>query len=374
MEMSEEDEQIVCFICGKTEENPGRTIECAQCAKSAHFRCKNLRGNAVLKAKKRPFYCSVECAEIFARSNQGPNGYDHIISEIKLLAQSVRESKQESAHLRLAFEQSYQKIDTLVKTTKGIEESQEFLSKQFDVLQKDFDGFKKQLSGLEMENEKIRAEVGGWKHKQGAVSSRLDQLEMELDKVNRGMISNNAVILGVPMVDDENPKELVMLLGRILGCTLDENTITGARRLVGKNRTVQGAPILVSFSSGTIKETLFEMKRSYGPLEASKMCDKFHGSSNRVVIRDELTTFGRELYREVKELQSSMGFKYVWPGRNGKILIKRQDGSKVEEIDCIRQVEDMKKTSAKRSLNSSSSMMSTSSSPGLEPASKRLQT
>lgn len=371
--MSEEDEKVVCFVCDKIEENPERIIECVQCAKSAHFRCKNLRGNAVLKAKKRPFYCSVECADMFARSNSNPNGHDDIITEIKLLAQSVRESKQESAHLRLALEQSYQKIDILVETTKGIEASQEFISKQFDVLQKDFDGFKKQLRGMEVENEKIRKEIGGWKYKQGAVSSRLDQLEMELDKVNRGMVSNNAVILGIPILDDENPTALVLKLGSAVGCALDQNTVISARRLVGKNRSNTGAPILVSFCSATIKEKLFEMKRSHGPLEASKLCDSFHGSSNRVVIRDELTAFGRELYQEAKELQSSMGFKYVWPGRNGKILVKRQDGAKVEEIGSKKQIEDMKKVSAKRALNSSSSVSSMSSSPELEPASKRVQ-
>lgn len=371
--MLEEDEKIVCFVCGESEENPEKTIECVQCAKSVHFRCKNLRGNAILKAKKRPFYCSVECADMFARSAREQNGYDQIIDEIKLLAQSVRESKQESTHLRLAFEQSAYKIDTLVKTTKAIEESQDFLSKQFDVLQKDFDGFKKQLSGLEMENERMRAELGSWRTEQATVTSRLDQLEMEVDKVNRGMISRNAVILGVPIVDHENPKALVIKLGSLVGYALNESNVVNARRLLDKNRLNRSAPILVSFCSATTKEKLFEMKRAYGPLELSKLSDSFRGSTHRVVIRDELTSFGRTLYQQAKELQSSMGFKYVWPGRNGKILIKRQDGGKIEEIGCKKQIEDLKKTSAKRSLNSSSNLSLTSLSPVQEPASKRIQ-
>lgn len=370
--MSEEYDKIICFVCEKTEENPERIIECVQCAKSVHFRCKNLRGNAVIKARKRPFYCSIECADMFARS-QDPNGFDHIITEIKLLAQSVRESKQESAHLRLAFEQTTQKIDSLVQTTKGIEESQEFLSKQFDALQQDFNGFKKQVCGLQRENERIRTEVAELKYSQGATSSRLDQLEMEMDKVNRGVVANNAIILGIPVQEDENVKTLVIKLGSVVGCALEENNIISAHRLFGKNRSNQSAPILVSFSSAAIKEQLFGKKRTHGPLNAAKLSDSFHASSNRVVIRDELTSFGRELYREAKELQSTVGFKYVWPGRNGKILVKRQDGSRIEEISCKKQVEDMMKMSAKRSLNSSSGLMSTSSSPRLEPASKRLQ-
>lgn len=371
--MTEEDDKIICYVCLNPEENPDRIIECVQCAKSAHFRCKDLRGNAVHKAKKRPFYCSTECADLFARSNHIPNGYDDLVQEIKLLAQSVRESKQESAHLRLAFEQSCRQIDTVVTTTKAIEESQEFLSKQFDVLQKDFDGFKKQLGGLEMENERFRAEVERCKAKQHILSSRVDQLEFELDQVTRDKISNNAIILGIPMLDDENIKEVVLKLGSVVGCDLEGNNITSVRRLVGKNRSNQSAPILVSFCSAKIKEKLFEMKRSHGPLNASKLGDSLNGSTNRVVIRDELTSYGKELYRETKDLQSSMGFKYVWPGRNGKILIRRRDGAKIEEIGNKKQVEDIKRSSAKRSLNSSSGLMSTSSSPNLEPASKRMQ-
>lgn len=366
-----DDDKVVCFICGKLEDNLERIIECVQCAKSVHFRCKKLRGNAVLKAKKRPFYCSVDCADMFARTTGDTNGYDQIIGEIKLLVQSVRESKQESAHLRLAFEESAYKIDALVKTSKAIEE--EFLSKQFDVLQKNFDGFKKELNGLKTENERMRAEIGSWKNEQNSVSSRLDQLENELDKVNRGMISCNAVILGIPILENDNPKALIIQLGNIVGSVLDENSVCSARRLLGKNRNTQGAPILVTFGSASIKEKLFELKRAYGPLELSKLGDSFRGFSTRVVIRDELTAFGRELYQEAKELQSSMGYKYVWPGRNGKILIKRQDGGKIEEIGSKKQIEDLKKMSAKRLLNSSSKERSTSSSPVQEPASKRLQ-
>nr|XP_029724777.1 uncharacterized protein LOC115264881 [Aedes albopictus]XP_029724778.1 uncharacterized protein LOC115264882 [Aedes albopictus] len=192
---------------------------------------------------------------MFARS-QDPNGFDHIITEIKLLAQSVRESKQESAHLRLAFEQTTQKIDSLVQTTKGIEESQEFLSKQFDALQQDFNGFKKQVCGLQRENERIRTEVAELKYSQGATSSRLDQLEMEMDKVNRGVVANNAIILGIPVQEDENVKTLVIKLGSVVGCSLEENNIISAHRLFGKNRSNQSAPILVSFSSAAIKEQL----------------------------------------------------------------------------------------------------------------------
>ncbi|XP_062550774.1 uncharacterized protein LOC134215650 [Armigeres subalbatus] len=304
--MSDEDDKIVCYICDKIEENPERIIECVQCAKSVHFRCKKLRGNAVLKAKKRPFYCSVDCADMFARGNQSSDDSNHLISEIKLLAQAVRESKQESAHLRFAFEQSCQKIDTLVKTTLAIEQSQDFMSKQFDVLQKDFDGFKQQLGGLQLENEKFRIEITDWKYKQGAVTSRLDHLEMEVDKMNRGKLSNNAVILGIPTPENENLKTLVIGVGKAVGCIINEDSVISARRLVGKNRNAQGAPILVTFSSPSIKEKLFEMKRSHGPLQAAEICRSFNGASTRLVIRDELTEFGRELYRETKELQLSM--------------------------------------------------------------------
>lgn len=91
----------------------------------------------------------------------------------------------------------------------------------------------------------------------------------------------------------------------------------------------------------------------------------FKGSTRTVTIRDELTAYGRELLQQTKNLQETLKIKYVWPGRGGKILMKRQDGSKVEQISSKLQLADLPATNFKRALNVSGA------SPPIVPEFKR---
>lgn len=351
---SDGEEKIVCYVCENPEENASRVIECAQCKKSAHFRCKKIYGNAIAKVKKHPYFCSVECIDMSAHSKKQGGNYDDVIAEIRLLGQSVRDANQESAHVRRTVEKTQSQMKVLIQTTKQIEESQEFLAKQFDALQSNFNAFKQQLGGLSAENKKIRREVDDLNEKYTNLLLTYERLEMDMDKVNRSTVSKNAVILGIPTTEDENAKDLVIKLANTIGCGLEIGDVVDARRLIKKNAASQSAPILVSFVSEQIKEKFFAHKRSRGILPTATVCSSFAGSTSRVVVRDELTAFGRELYSAAKELQTSTGYKYVWPGRNGRILLKRQDGAKVEEVSSKHQIQEMLKRSAKRTLNSSS--------------------
>ena len=57
-----------------------------------------------------------------------------------------------------------------------------------------------------------------------------------------------------------------------------------------------------------------------------------NGNGSRVAIREELTAFSQNLLKQMRESQKLLKIKYVWPGRNGVILVKRDDGSSTEKI------------------------------------------
>lgn len=195
-------------------------------------------------------------------------------------------------------------------------------------------------------------------------------MEMELDKVNRSTLLKNAVLLGVPLVENENTLNLVHKIGEVLNCTLDGNAIVGARRLIVKDSVRKDGPILVTFCTEVAKEQFFERKRQYGVLLVSAVLDGCSGMTNRITIRDEMTTFGRDLLREAKKLQEPYDIKYVWLGRNGAVLMKRSDGAKIHRVESKQELESIMQTIFKRSLDQSgnSSLMS---SPSGEPSAKR---
>lgn len=375
--MSDAENDVVCYVCEKGEPNTSRLLECVHCGRSAHFRCKKLFGNAIARARKKTYLCSVECSEMYAHVNQKNVNLDAVVAELHALNKSMNDSRKETCQLRYVVEESRLQLSALVTTSVKIEESQQFLSNQFDTLQSDFRRFKEDMEAVKTENIKIHNEVLDWKKKHQELSTKVDSLELELDKTNRQLLAKNAVVVGLPLIEGEDTKLLVCKLGRAIGCSLDGTDVLTARRLIGKAANNSAVPILVTFREEKLKEDFFEQKRKHGVLEASVISEAFSGSSNRVSVRDEITAFGRDLLRHAKEVQSALGVKYVWPGRNGKVLIRRQDGGKVEQIGSKEELKLFSRVTAKRSLNvstdgvGSSPMTSPRTSPQIQQLAKR---
>lgn len=129
-DMVNSEEESVCFICDKSENDASQMIECAYCNKCCHFCCKKLYGNAINRAKKKPFFCSIECIDMNNRSNQSKSDSDvDVVAELRLLTKTVLEIKQESMVSRSAFEETRLQMAASMKTmetNKHIEESQVF--------------------------------------------------------------------------------------------------------------------------------------------------------------------------------------------------------------------------------------------------------
>lgn len=353
--MPDNGEGDYCYICGKSESISSLLIECVQCGKKAHFKCKKLFGNVITKVQSKPYFCSVDCSEMTGKGNKQAvmATNDDIIRELRSLGLSVKEVQLESAKFREMFEQTQAQITVLISTSKQIEQSQEFLAGQFDSLQADFKSFKEELAGVKAENSRSRKELDVCKDTCAELIDTVDRLEVDLDRINRASLSKSAVVLGLPTVENENTPGLISKLCEVLNCSFTNTpVIVGAKRLLGKGAVNGVAPILVSFSCERDKEELFQRKRSYGVLLASKISDAFNGSKRTVTVRDEMTAYGRELLRIAKDLQERLNIKYVWPGRGGKILLKRHDGGKIEQIGSKQQLHQLAPTRNKRSLQS----------------------
>lgn len=65
-----------------------------------------------------------------------------------------------------------------------------------------------------------------------------------------------------------------------------------------------------------------------------------NGRPTTVSIRDELTPLTTELLHELRESQDLFKIKYVWPGRHGTVLVRKNDGDKP---DLIKNREDLSK-------------------------------
>lgn len=135
------------------------------------------------------------------------------------------------------------------------------------------------------------------------------------------------------------------------------------------------APIKVVFSDEQHKEELFARKKLHGLLLSSAVLSSSTesvASGNRIIIRDELTSFGLKLLKHVRTVQEEADLKFVWPGRDGVILAKATDSAKVTTIRSTQDVLKLQRSHPKRQMDVSM-INSTSLSQEGEPDPKRHQ-
>lgn len=319
--MSEEQtEDVYCVECKKQENDPNKLVTCMYCFASAHFKCRNIIGNAIRRVRENMYFCSSNCSDIYKRIVEMQNSRSTMIAELSTEIKTTV-TNVVSAQLKDVKKE----VNTVVR---AIEESQQFLSSKFDDVLTD-------VQTLKSDHDRLNTEVDKLKKSQSSLKAFVNKLEMQADKANRDSIGNNAVILGIPAQDNEHIPGLVSKMAECVGVDLPSAALLSASRVSSSSASLNKLiPIRVVFKDKSVKELFFAKKRAHGQLLSSSIDQSllWNGKPTYVAIRDELTPFSLELLQEVREWQKKLNLKYVWAGRDGVILIKRKEDSKPELI------------------------------------------
>ncbi|EAT44588.1 AAEL004080-PA [Aedes aegypti] len=344
-ENGDTEDTIVCSICKKQELDSTRIIECSVCFNSMHFRCKRIFGTGITRARQQSsFVCSPNCAEIYGRMNGNPN-FEKLVAELN---ESVR------ASIKQEMEVINAKIDT----------SQQSMMKELH-------SFANRFDELKIENDNLKKTVASLTEKYDSLMDSMITLETEVNRSSCSAMEKNAVILGLPMTENEDTKDVFQQLCSSLSFDLPENAVLSAKRMVSKNAKGGNPPIKIVFTDSSIKERFFATKKQHGQLLSTVVNGMpVNGKPGNVLVRDELSSLGLSMLREVRGMQDALGIKYVWPGRGGVILLKRNDGAKVEMIRNRQDIDRLGQKLNKRTL-SDSSPRSLNNSAVNEPSSKR---
>lgn len=163
-----------------------------------------------------------------------------------------------------------------VKNTVGdMEKFQSFLSEKLDTLLGE-------IQSTKSDHKALKTDVENLTFQQQSVCDRVDRLELDLDRINRSTVSQNAVIIGIPAVDNENPNEIVRKVAAVVGCQLPDDVILDVKRLLPKNAnrdarpsSARPAPIKVCFKTVCHKEELLSKKKK-SRIAASVGCQPFN--------------------------------------------------------------------------------------------------
>ena len=156
------------------------------------------------------------------------------------------------------------------------------------------------------------------KHENEELFCRMNEMEQYSRK-------RNIVISGIPFEEEENTKAVVQKFASGIRIELKDYEINAVHRLSTKK---EHTPIIVCLNNLEKKEELIEW---------SKRNNKKQGANKKpIFISEHLTRFNGELLREAKQRED---VKYAWV-KNGRILIKRSEESKVEELRSFQQLEE----------------------------------
>lgn len=338
----------ICAVCKIAEPDATKVVTCIYCYKSEHTSCKGVYGPSAATLRTKPYFCSVQCCEIHHRC-QNPTPFSGV--DDKLMSEILTEVRKTNTELHD------------VQSTMGdLKRFNNHVASQIEVLVTEIKSVKRDYA-------KVKRDVGHLQSDQKQTDETISELQMELDRVNRAALTKNAVILGVPATQSEDTKQLVHQIAAAVSCQLPQDAIVTATRLTSKDpsqRSSKSVPIRVVFAEEHQKEDLLTKKKNHGLLLTSTVRAGSVSGNNRIIIRDEMTSFGMKLLKEVKTLQEYADIQYVWPGRDGVILTKKSSDSKVEKVRSlldVRKLQQSKRSREDSLLHSTGLSMSISSEP-----------
>ncbi|EDS39354.1 conserved hypothetical protein [Culex quinquefasciatus] len=310
---------FLCATCNTEENDQNKIVLCHYCMKCEHLSCKKVYGVAAEKLRAKKYFCSLDCAKLSSHTSSGME--NQIMEEIgKVLAEDT------IGELQRTHNSFAEKVDTLLNEMQAIKEDQQLLKNDVAVLQEE----------------------------QFAVNETITDLEKQLDQLNRAALATHAVILGVPSSKDEDLKKVITDITLAVKCTLPEDAIVETKRLVSKDGEQTGKPVPIK-------------KKCHGLLLSSTIGSNNTGTGgSRIILRDELTSFGMTLLKQARVVQEAADLKFVWPGRDGVILVRATDNSKVEKIRNAKDLQKLQHQHPKRLLDGSllnSTMLSLNGAP-----------
>lgn len=324
----EMDNETICVVCKKCEHDVNKIISCMYCFSGAHFKCRNIVGGAINRAKSNMFFCTVNCSEIYKRIVEMQNSRS---STISILASELKDTVASVVEAQMAQLKSEVRL-----ATAAIERSQEFLSSKFDEIVADFHKQK-------IENDTLTQQVSDLSKSHDELLNFVYGLEDNVDKFDRKAISNNAVLMGLPCVKNENTMNLVDKTFDQVGITLPPNSVVSAARLYVDNKSNAVVPIQIIFKNKNVKEIVLSRKKDICSILSTNIDQSFlvNGKPTNISIRDELTQLATELLRKMRRYQETFKIKFVWPSRGGGIFVKKDENTKPDLIRTRQDLADL---------------------------------
>lgn len=327
-----------CDACNKviTKKTPG--LECRNCAKVVHASqlCSGLTAkqlSAIRNSDTLDWTCE-ECRrespkrksfvipeedgeeeEVMSSDEliMGNLNYQKFLKEI--IAEMKNVLKKELMPLQTQMGFCCEKIDDLSKTV-------EIQQKRIVELEKKFTHMKNEKSHLELE-------VGG--------------LRQYVNNVEQQRLENVIEVVGIPKVEGENLSEICAKLAESL--KVDEREVSNIKRLAGRNGQYETIHMELKMSESAV---MWVRASRNTPLLIERFLKNPPAPNTKVFTRRALTKTNKSLLWQAQQ-KLRPAYKHVW-FQEGKVLLRKDDNTKVEVVRCEADIEKLCLTSTDNGL------------------------
>lgn len=166
---------------------------------------------------------------------------------------------------------------------------------------------------------------------------RINELETQLNSIQKKMMINMIEIRNIPREDKEDVKELVNTICN----TLEIQHLKDAN-IYRKGKG--NAPIIIECKQVKEKEELLKGVKKYNrekkadPLNTERL--GLTGIKSRVYISECLSSLSKKLLIASRDLVKNGTYKYCWISR-GNVLLRKDDGQPAIVINSLKQIEDL---------------------------------
>ncbi|KAJ2954727.1 hypothetical protein O0L34_g3031 [Tuta absoluta] len=207
-------------------------------------------------------------------------------------------------------------IEEVATRTKGILDSIEFVSKQYDDM-------KAKLFELENRSKEDRAYIL--------------KLEDRVEFMERSFASTKIEIRNIPKTEGESKEDLTKLIMKtasVLNVPLQQQEIKNVFRQKAKSnkpnqKEVKSPTIIVDFQRSDIKEQIISKVRRFNQQNKSNKFNTGHlkcsGPKTPVYFAENLTPKMQHLHYLARKFKEEKGFKYCWTSF-GRVYLRRGDG------------------------------------------------
>jgi hypothetical protein len=232
-------------------------------------------------------------------------------------------------------------LDLLSKKFDKVEQAQRFLSVKYDKIIEYIQSTKSHMQNMEKKTNDQQFNINENATQIGKTEDTIYEHEATMDEIQQYIRRDCLEILGIPVLPDEKPNELITELAEELGVDLSTDEISTAHRLPdtknAKNR------IIVKFIQRDKREEMYK-SRSKLAGKTTRCLSSIANHSNvnsysKIHINESLTASRKRLFGKVHAFKRENNYKFLWT-TNGRILLRQSESSKISTFTNIDQWQD----------------------------------